>query len=85
MERLGNHRAAREKETEKREEEKGEPATRRASPRRDSATCASSDGTGVCPTSPPRPAGVRQTSAIGKAKTEDAAIMIPSRGFFATP
>ena len=57
------------------ERKKRKPATRRAGPRRDSTTCASSDGTGACPTSPPRLAGVRQTSAKGRERTKDAAIV----------
>ena len=55
---------------EKRRKKKGKTAARRANPRRDSAICASSDGTAACPTSSRRLADVRQTTAIGKGKNE---------------
>ena len=71
--------SSRERRDGKEKRRKWEPATRRASPCRDSATCASSDGAGVCPTAPPRLAVVRQTSAIGRARTENATIMIARR------
>src|SRR6266702_883214 len=69
-EKLGEPQRSSEKQRRGREK-KRKPATRRAGPRRDSTTCASSDGTDACPTSPPRLAGVRQTPALRKGEDRE--------------